>query len=414
MNTDVLVIGAGASGIAAAIAAAGSGLQVMLLERYGFVGGMATAAMVGTICGLYYRGAGQPEYAVQGFAREFAEALAERSGGKPGSTAQGLHYLPYQLVAFHEEAALRLQRAGVQLLLHTRLADVRLSGRSIDMVSALALDRQFSIQARAVVDCSGEAMVSALTGQEMQEDNRHQAGALVFQVAGLPNLDARNMILQLIRCSKKGIHSGTLHAGSDHLSLVPGTLQDDGSALLKLGLPDSGDSTPEKRSETELLARQRVSTLVQYLRESEPSLQSLRITAMATQVGIRTGQRPRGVAVLDREHLLDCRKPDDGVAIGAWPMEYWGSQRQPEITCFPAHDHYLVPAGALVSRNLDNLFFAGRSFSATEQAIASARVIGTCLGTGWAAGMLAASNVQSGAWQNAVGALRAQQVHRKS
>lgn len=322
MNTDVLVIGAGSSGIAAAIAAAESGLRVLLLERYGFTGGMATAAMVGTICGLYYRGSGPPQYAVQGFAREFAAAIAERSGSKPACAAQGLHFLPYQPAAFHEEAALRLQRAGVQLLLHTRLASVQRSERSIDTVSAVALDRQLTIQAQAIIDCSGEALISTLAGQEMQEDDRHQAGAFVFQVAGLPALDARSMILQLIRCSKKGIHSGVLHEHSDHLSLVPGTLRDDGSALLKLGLPRSCDSSPESRSDTELLARRRATALVQYLRAIEPSLQSLRITAMAAQVGIRSGPRPQGNDVLDREQLLACSKPDDGVAIGAWPMEH--------------------------------------------------------------------------------------------
>ena len=414
MNTDVLVIGAGSAGIAAAIAAAESGLRVLLLERYGFTGGMATAAMVGTICGLYYRGSGQPQYAVQGFAREFAAAIAERSGSKPACTAQGLHFLPYHPATFHEEAALRLQRAGVQLLLHTRLASVQRSERSIDQVNAVALDRQLTIQAQAIVDCSGEALIPTLAGQEMQEDDRHQAGAFVFQVAGLSALDARSMILQLIRCSKKGIHSGVLHEHSDHLSLVPGTLRDDGSALLKLGLPRSCDSSPESRSDTELLPRRRATALVQYLRAIEPSLQSLRITAMAAQVGIRSGPRPQGNDVLDREQLLACSKPDDGVAIGAWPMEHWGEQRQPEMTCFPANDHYLIPAGALVSRNLDNLFFAGRAFSATQPAIASARVIGTCLGTGYAAGMLAASTVQSGSWQRAIGRIRSLQVRAKA
>ncbi len=221
------------------------------------------------------------------------------------------------------------------------------------------------------------------------------------------------MILNLIRWIKKGIHSGILHEASDHLSLVPGSLDDDGTALLKLGLPGTGDSGPESRTAMEIQARQRVTELVQYLREAAPSLQFLRITSMAPQVGIRTGQRPYGINVLDREQLLACRKPKDGVAVGAWPMEFWGARRKPEMTFFPAHDHYLVPAGTLVSRNLDNLFFAGRAFSATEPAIASARVIGTCLGTGYAAGKLAASTVQSGAWQNAIEQIRTQQVQAK-
>jgi FAD dependent oxidoreductase len=413
MNTDVLVIGAGASGIAAAVAAAESGLRVLVLERYGFAGGMATAAMVGTICGLYYRGASKAEYAVRGFAREFAEAVSERCNAKPCCAPEGLFFLPYQPAAFHQEAAQRLQHAGVQLLLHTQLADVTVSGQSISQISAIAPGCQFTVRAQAVVDCSGEAIVAALANQEMLKAERHQAGAFVFQVAGLPSLDPRTLTLNLIRWIKKGIHSGALDTASDYLSLVPGTLNN-GSALIKLSMPASGDAGPEMRTETELLARRRAAAIVQYLSKAEPSLMSLQITAMAAQVGIRTGQRPCGVDVLDSEHLLACSKPDDGVAVGAWPMEYWGTGRQPELTFFSAHDHYLIPAGVLASRNLRNLFFAGRAFSATEPAIASARVIGTCLSTGYAAGMMAASTVRHGAWQDAIERIRDIQIQSKS
>jgi hypothetical protein len=79
------------------------------------------------------------------------------------------------------------------------------------------------------------------------------------------------------------------------------------------------------------------------------------------------------------------------------------------MSYFKANDHYLIPAGTLVSKYVDNLFFAGRNMSATERAIASARVIGTCLSTGYASGKLAAEYVQKGSWETAIKTMRVQQ-----
>jgi hypothetical protein len=117
-----------------------------------------------------------------------------------------------------------------------------------------------------------------------------------------------------------------------------------------------------------------------------------------------------GIELLNEKQVLSCAKPNNGVAIGAWPIEYWGKQGKPDMHYFPADDCYWVPAGALVSKSLTNLFFAGRIISATEQAIASARVIGTCLNTGYAAGMLASEFVQSGCWQSAIDKIQTKQI----
>jgi len=80
------------------------------------------------------------------------------------------------------------------------------------------------------------------------------------------------------------------------------------------------------------------------------------------------------------------------------------------MSYFKVNDYYLIPAGALVSKHLNNLFFGGRTISATERAIASARVIGTCLSTGYAAGVLAAEFAREGVWKTAIEKIRAKQV----
>ena len=405
----MVVIGGGAAGIAASVSAAESGLKVILIERYGFLGGLATAAMVGTICGLYYRNGKYPEFAVRGFAKLFAEGVACRSGTQAKSYAEGLHFLPYEPQAFEQEASERLHQAGVVVYLDTVLDDIQIENINIQEIVAITQEGKITIQTKAVVDCSGDAVVSNFAGLELIEEQTYQSGAFVFRVAGFPAMQSYTLGLNLLRWIKKGIHAQALHSDCDRLSIIPGTLIQ-GNAFMKLGIP----FTLEKNTQTdyEHLARSRTVEIIRFLKEVDESLKSLSITSMATQVGIRSGRRPVGKIVLNENDVLECKKPADGVAVGAWPIEYWGKERLPEMKYFEANDHYEIPAGALVSSGLGNLFFAGRGLSATKYAIASARVIGTCLGTGYAAGMLAASQVKQGAWENAIELIREKQIEK--
>jgi len=88
---------------------------------------------------------------------------------------------------------------------------------------------------------------------------------------------------------------------------------------------------------------------------------------------------------------LSCKKFDDAIANAAWPIEIWEQNRRVNMRYFKLDDYYQIPAGCLQSTSIDNLFFAGRNISATDDAIASARVMGICLQTGYAAGSLAAA-----------------------
>ncbi len=410
MNCDVAVIGAGAAGIAAAVAAAESGLKkVILIERYGFTGGLATAAMVGTICGLYFRNMDAPRFAVQGFARDFATGILSKTNIQPKTFAEGLHFIPYQPNTFHQQAMQHLSQAGVQLFLHMWVSDVKIVDAKIYELIVNTTTRKFCIRPKTVVDCSGNAEISMLAGVEMIKQTNYQSGAYVFQVNNLPSMEPRLLALNIIRWVKRGIQSGDLNPYCDRLSIIPGTVNND-MAYLKLGLPTLFDTGLMSLTEYEIDARSRCIQVVDYLNRTESMCKDLSIINMATQVGIRSGPRSKGIKTLESEDVLSCKKPDDGVAIGAWPIEYWGKLAKPEMSYFRMDDYYLIPAGALVSRHLKNLFFAGKAMSAAERAIASARVIGTCFSTGYAAGMLAAEFSQNNVWQTAIASIRKKQV----
>ena len=139
------------------------------------------------------------------------------------------------------------------------------------------------------------------------------------------------------------------------------------------------------------VARSFVENLSGYLITHVEAFKNAAIKHIAPELGIRIGQRSTGKYILMEEDVLGCRKFDDAIANASWPIEIWEQDRRVKMRYFNLDDHYQVPAGCLQSNSINNLFFAGRNISATDAAIASARVMGICLQTGYAAGCLAAA-----------------------
>jgi hypothetical protein len=115
--------------------------------------------------------------------------------------------------------------------------------------------------------------------------------------------------------------------------------------------------------------------------------------------------------VLDETDVLKASKFDDAIANSSWPVEEWMLDKRVKMSYLPPGAYYQVPAGCLISNTAGNLFFAGRNISATDAAIASARVMGVCLQTGYAAGVLAATQLQQVPMQQAIADLQQEQVN---
>jgi len=407
IQTDVVVVGGGSAGVAAAVAAARAGADTLLVERYGFLGGAATAACVGTICGLYLREPGtEVRYGVGKFPREVAERMSERTGTKPVRYKDDLIFLPCKPYAFERVCSDMLNEVKIKTLLQGTVCGLEADDYSIKGVTAMAWNRVVSLKSKAFIDCSGESVVSRFGNARFLEQEDAQAPALVFCVRGLPPLDETMLHVLLVKDIKAGIELEKLPALAARLSIVPGSLSGD-QVMLKLAYPSS---TAIEVSKIEQECRSVVESLVNYLKTNIKEFFSLEIVFVAPQLGVRSGPRALGQEILTEEQVLSCYNPGDGVAFGCWPIEYWGLDRKPEMLYFQAGGRYSIGAKCLMSATFDNLFFAGRSISGTEKALASARVIGTTLGTGAAAGMLAAAKLQNAELSETVKEIRKQEL----
>ncbi len=389
---DVLVVGGGAAGIAAAYSARESGASVALVERCAYLGGKATAAYVGTICGAFYRSKTQmAKFAFEGWPKTFLESLAQRSNSEFGLVKDGIQFLPYDQFQFQRLAELSLQDVGVDVFLQSSLVDVEQNENVIIAAKVLVNDQKLKFEIKNVVDCSGDAIVSSFLGIPQIKSDQYQAGAKVFGIENIEAIETSTLSLALIKAIIKGVKDETLDARLKHLSVVPGS-HINGKVYLKIGLPSLVEGKINELSKLNIEARKLVEQVFSYLKHNVEAFAESRLGNLPSEVGVRTGKRSQGVTVLTKEHVLLATKCKDTIARGVWPIEYWDYGTKPIMEYFSMNDYYDIPVTCIYSKYIKNLFFAGRNLSAEDGAIASARVIGTCLQTGYAAGILAVHN----------------------
>jgi FAD-dependent oxidoreductase family protein len=401
LSYDVVVVGGGAAGLAAAVAAARSGARTALIERYGFLGGMATAGMVSTICGLYrVSPSGTPEPINEGFPEEFARRLASMPGCEKPTRRGRLFVLPYTSVAFACLAdELTAEVPNLDLYLHAYLVGFTMGTGRIDAVRVVTWERTLELEARAVVDTSGDAVVASGAGAatETAAAPDRQLASLVF---ALQDVDCEVLgpgpHVALLRALLAAERDGRLPRGASNLALAPSPQT--GEVICKLALTGIAEMVSERRdllTAAEQEGRRRALAVAAFLR-TMPAFAKAFVSHVAAQVGVRESRRVVGRYQLTREDVLTARRFDDAVARAAWPIELWEEGRLGATYEYLEDGQtYDIPLRSLQARDVRDLFAAGRCMSATREALGSARVIGTCLATGEAAGKAAASCADS-------------------
>ena len=391
-HTDVVVVGGGAAGVAAAIAAARKGLQVMLIERNNYLGGKATAAEVGTVCGLYHFSKNETStYIVKGFAKEFADTLQAESKSNPLHVPEGVHYLPYKVEAFKKICLELLNENKVAIYFNTVLEHVTVDEHQIKTVHIIAAGNPITIHLNTLIDCSGDSVISQAANLPLIKSEKYQAAAQVFTMQGVTEENEFKLGMIMMKALRLAIDNNELGDFYDRVYIVQGSLQN-GMVNLKIGIPLAVTYAPGNLQELRTVALSFVENLAAFLITHVEDFKNACIHHIAPEVGIRIGQRSTGKYLLMEADVLNCKKFENAIANASWPIEIWEQNRRVKMRYFKLDDYYQIPSECLQSNSLNNLFFAGRNISATDGAIASARVMGICLQTGYAAGCLAAAN----------------------
>lgn len=401
-QADVLVVGGGAAGVAAAVTAARQGLEVILVERYGFCGGGAVAGMSGTICGLYLASdrAAKAEQAVHGFADEFVRLMDSRNGLGPivryGKTFTRVH----DPLVWREAADHLLQAAGVRVFFHTLVTDVLLEGERVAGVIAYNKQGKLRLSARVVIDASGDADLVAMAGfpSFIGHQGRVQNPTMIFRLQGVDTgLFVRTYgedtimpeaISDLLRryhgqgydLPRSKIWLFTTPRPGELLCNCTRIVGRDGRELNTLFAADFTDAEIEGRRQVREYAR--------FFRDHLAGCANSFVNDTGTQVGVRQTRQAQGVATLMNSDVVKGTKFKSGIARSPWPIELH-SGAKPRVEWL-LDDVYEVPYECFVPLRGESLLLAGRCLSAEHEAVASARVTAQCFSYGHAIGHAAA------------------------
>ena len=391
IDFDVAVIGAGSAGLAAAVTAARLGARTVVLERYGFLGGMGTASLVHTFCGLYRLEAGtEPVFANPGFATEMAERMMAATGLPPIRMGR-VDVLPQHPVEFVRIAdeMVRAEK-NLRTSLHVEVTGVSSNDAGWTIKTA---ERGGSreIKAAVLVDASGDAVVAGLLGADskMTEKPRLQRPAYVFGVHGVAGfgddskLALAGMIVDGVR--KAVIPKAALgmnFRASGRAGELFGTLD-----LAGGGASAEFDPLDEAcLTDLEIRGRKAAAEVVGFLAKELDGWKSAYVSHWPVRAGVRESRRWIGEYVLTGDDLLTGRRFDDEIALATWPMEFRETTKGPKLR-FPQRNQPAgIPLRCLIPKGLKRIFVAGRCISTDHEAQASIRVMGTCFSTGEAAG----------------------------
>ena len=390
---DVCVCGGGPSGFIAATAAARQGAKTLLVERYGFLGGMATLSMVSPISVFNKK----QKRIIAGLPLEFAEGM-ERLGGADTSFPSGnIHFDPeiYKLVS----QRMTLE-SGVKLLLHSYAADCVCEEGVIKSVALEGKSGRMSVEADYFIDCTGDADLVKYAGLPYrlgdESDGELQPMTLWFRLGGVDTDRLENMEMRV---------SGKRHANTRirdaliSLGLVAGVPKFGGPWMLttfRRGEASinmsrfAGDGTDIfSLTEAECSLREDVFKLIRLLRENFDEFKNCYLIDTGTQVGIRETRRIEGLYEMTADDILSPKDFPDTIAKGGHPIDmHKAKDREQDLR--RVAEGYNIPYRTLLPKGAENLIVAGRSVSATREAIASIRVQATCMAMGQAAGVAAA------------------------
>ena len=421
-NTDVLVVGGGPAGLGAAFGAAGTGARVVLVERYGFLGGNATAALVMPLMSFHTRSSAAPakparnlmpsdhgpgDAVIGGALKVFLDRLVASGGAISPSEDTGF-VVPFDPEIFKLVALDLLDQAGVELLFHAFASDVIGSGR-VEGVVFQTKSGPIAIRAGAVVDCTGDGDVAAYAGAPFEigrePDGAVQPMTLMFRMVEFDRRAFDRYVAEhpgewrgvhglwdLIRMAEE---RGELDLPREDI-LFFGTPHEDEVSVNSTRVTHVLGTDVWDLSYAEAASRRQMRQLAAFLRRYVPGFERAYVAQSGVNIGVRETRRITGEYMLTADDVLGARKFPDAVARGTYPIDIHSPTGSGTVLKhIPLGEAYDIPLRTLIPQRTDGLLVAGRCISGTHEAHSSYRVMPISMATGQAAGVAAALSVRS-------------------
>lgn len=375
---DVVVVGGGCAGFAAAVAAARNGARTLIMERFPYFGGTATASLMANIVGIRNQVEPNELQVCRGIGEELLLHLLESSdtcvtrnayiakGRKHTNTKGDLNYsYAFDTEAFKKYTLQMVREAGCDILFHVFFSDVIMENNTVKGVVIETKSGRMAVMGKVIIDATGDGDVAFHAGipywQTHHEENSRLNETLMYKVSGFDK---------------------------DHVSIESCVFGD--SMVLWGPNPGGHDATdPRELTDMEIYARTEVYHHLEKIKQAHPDMANARIEDTGSLIGIRQTRFFEGEYQLTGEDVLTGARFDDVIAVGANPViHYYGYRR------FLTHEGYDIPYRCMVPKKVDGLLIAGRCMSSDQIAYESWRAMAHVLNIGEGAGTAAALSVK--------------------
>ena len=389
---DVVVVGAGTAGVAAALQSARSGAKTIVVEQGFQVGGTMTSGGV-NFPGLFHAWGRQ---VIDGVGYALVTNCVALSGGrlpdfgKPTGPAHWRHQISINVPLYVALAEESLLKYGVRIHYHAAPVEAVFSGGAWRL-SVVAVGDTRTIRARQVVDCTGDASVAAMAGFARERAAERQPGSFVYTLD--PGVDISRLDRTLLkRAFAEALADGRLNAYDARHGIL-GLLECRGGTANYID--DADCSTADLRTETNLRGRASMLRMYRFLR-SVPGLEKASIVSMSPEVGVRETYRIRGEYTITQDDYTTGRVFPDSLCYAFYPVDLHDKKSGVRPAHLAEGVVATVPLRALVPRGARNFLVAGRCVSSDRGANSGLRVEAACMAMGQVAGTAAALAARRG------------------
>lgn len=389
IECDVLVVGAGPAGFIAAASAAREGVDVILMERYGFIGGMLSA---GEVRNIRNPNDGNGNFIVGDLPREYFDLLDKYGGAYRNPLANDFIQQNPEITKYVSE--ILCLKYGVKLMYHSVACEAIMKGNRISGVRRFSKDGYVDIYAKTVVDATGDGDIAYMAGAEYEKDEILQPMTTTFLLGGVNSNDwSRTLVLnkesyaKLRDLQKHGLYP----VPRDDLSAF--TTQRDGEVYMNV-TRYAGDCTKESDlTAGEIACRKQIMECIAFLKEHIPEFKDCYLIRIAPQIGLRESRRIIGKYTMTKEDIMNGNMFDDTIALGSYIIDIHHTDKTTTHIKLPKGVIHKIPYRCLIPVSIEGLIMAGRCISSTKEAHGAIRVMATCMGIGQAAGTAAAISV---------------------
>ncbi|MBZ0182582.1 MAG: FAD-dependent oxidoreductase [Melioribacteraceae bacterium] len=401
---DVIVVGGGIAGVSAAVRAGKEKAKALLIEHYGFVGGMSTAGMVSPFMKHQVNG----DTLVKGIFQDIENEMRKRNG----MIDNGFYANTFRTAAYH-----LLSEANCSILFNSEIIKVNRIDNRIKSLTVLVENQQIDIEADVFIDTTGDAQILYLgdfpwvKGDE--STGKLQALTLFFRMGNIDIQKATDYVknhkddffkwmtydfdfTKIISIAgyfsnvKKAIEEGRLNPDVEYIFFT--TLPESGEGSFNTSnILGMDASTSESLTQAEMIGRNQVYQVVQILQNEIPGFENSYLLETAVQVGVRETRRAVGDYIVTGNDIKNGSKFDDAIARGCYGIDIHGQKDESSrMEDLEEGQYYEIPLRSLIVKDADNLLVAGRCISSTREGHSALRIMPTSAATGEACGALAA------------------------